>query len=185
LVKPFWLPWITHSSLTCLSMSSRRMCSTIFPDREMLTSLLFPGFSFLLSCKWEQCSPFSSPWGLHLTVMIFSNITDSGSASTPASLLRTLEYMSFSPMDLYTSSLTSRFQTSSAPMVGWSLLLQFPSRGSEMQEFCLSLHWQPKNSLNISAFPISVIAISHLAEEVHSLACHFYLCTCEIPSCCF
>jgi len=48
LVKPCWLLHVTSLSAVCLSIASRRICSTIFPGTEVrLTGQQFPESSFL------------------------------------------------------------------------------------------------------------------------------------------
>lgn len=76
-----------HLSFVYVSMASRRICSMILPDTEMgLTNQQFPGSSFLHTLKMDTMfSFFQSLWISH----DFSNVMESGLATTSVSSIRT------------------------------------------------------------------------------------------------
>ena len=67
LLSRSYLSLYTCSSCLCLSISSRRICSMIFPGTEVRSPVCsVPSLPFSLK---EWCFPFSSRQRLHLTAM--------------------------------------------------------------------------------------------------------------------
>ena len=115
LVKPHWPLCVSSSLCTHLKITSRRICSMIFPDTETrLTSLWVLGSSFLPFLKLGVMFPFSQSLESSLDSHDFLNIMESVLVSTSANSFRTMGCMSSSPIDLYTFSLMRWSQTYSA-----------------------------------------------------------------------
>jgi len=89
----------------------------------------------------------------------FSNVVESGLATTSANSLRTLGYISMGPMHFWMFRFLKWLQTWPLITVGGRLLLQFPSNPST-QRLCdeqLTVKTETRKLLSTSTFSLSVI----------------------------
>ena len=129
LVKPCWLSQITSSSQVCLNISSRRICSMIFPGTVVtLTILQFPGSSYLFLIKMGIMSPFFKSPGTSLDSHYFLNEMVTGLATTSAGFLTNLGHMPSNSIGLYVVTLKCS-QTCSLLTVGGMLFCLLLPRG--------------------------------------------------------
>ena len=112
----------------CLGIVSRRISSMILLGTEgRLTALYFPGSSFLPFLKMGVMFPLFQSVGTSLDCNDFSNMMDSGLATSSASWLGTRGCTSSGRMDLCTCRFLRWSQTRSSPYSGLCFILPVPA----------------------------------------------------------